>query len=69
MTESSKWREWQEHDARRRASLLVQDAVTRWRYDREPFYGLHHLAGMCGGAALEQVALHEELARIANGSI
>jgi hypothetical protein len=69
MAETSKlWREWQERDARRRAALLVQDAVICWRHNRQPFYTLQTLTGMGGGVGLEQKALHDEFMKVCNGT-
>jgi hypothetical protein len=60
------WREWQEHDARRRAAVAVASAVSCYKWNRQPFYDLHVNTGLqvSGGETLMQRAVHLALAEV-----
>ena len=62
------WREWQERNARKWAAAVVMDAVICYPYDRRKFWDLQHAAGL-PVKSIKQAALHEELAKVSNGTI
>lgn len=68
---SKQWREYQEEDYRKRAAILVEDAIIRYGCDRETFFRLERYAGMAlrTGETLEQKALKEELRRVCDGDV